>query len=110
MGNPVSPEPPKAPAMKYCISCGQQMLTDSKFCAHCGGQQSPPLGATLSKPHLRKKGNDWILGATVIALILVYFFLVEIVALSNGQAIGTIAVLGVVIGLIKLWPEITGRK
>ena len=28
MGNPVSQEPPKVPAMKYCMSCGKQMPPD----------------------------------------------------------------------------------
>jgi len=41
MGTPASQEPPNAPLMKYCMSCGKQMPSDMNFCGHCGRGQLP---------------------------------------------------------------------
>lgn len=52
MGNPVNPEPPAAPEMKFCMDCGQKILRKAEICPKCGCRQiTAPQRPTQQHKH-----------------------------------------------------------
>ena len=81
MGNPASQEPPKAPEMKYCMSCGKQMPSDMNFCGHCGKEQlqtpkSDSFDRVAANVSTGTKSSDFAGGLLAIVVVIAALYLV----------------------------------
>jgi len=81
MGNPASLEPPKAPVMKYCMSCGKQMPSEMNFCGHCGKEQLPThksdsSGRAAANVPTKAKSSDVAGGLLAIVVVVAVLYLV----------------------------------
>ena len=55
---------------KFCINCGREIAVESSFCPFCGADQSKAHGGKSKKGNKKKKKWLFILGALLLAFII----------------------------------------